>query len=56
MKGIWLGVQGGTERTLDLLGKCREGGMDVSAVWIQDWEGRRITSFGKRLQWDWRWD
>ena len=30
--------------------------MDVSAVWIQDWEGRRITSFGKRLQWDWRWD
>lgn len=56
MKGIWLGVQGGTERTLELLGKCREGGMDVSAVWIQDWEGRRITSFGKRLQWDWRWD
>ena len=56
MKGIWLGVQGGTERTLELLDRCREGGMDVSAVWIQDWEGRRITFFGKRLQWDWRWD
>ena len=56
MKGIWLGVQGGTERTLELLNRCREGGMDVSAVWIQDWEGRRITSFGKRLQWDWRWN
>ena len=30
--------------------------MDVSAVWIQDWEGKRVTSFGKRLQWDWRWN
>jgi sulfoquinovosidase len=56
MKGIWLGVQGGTEKTLELLNRCRNGGMDVSAVWIQDWEGRRITSFGKRLQWDWRWN
>ena len=56
MKGIWLGVQGGTEKTLELLNRCRDGGMDVSAVWIQDWEGRRITSFGKRLQWDWRWN
>ena len=56
MKGMWLGVQGGTERALSLLKKCREGGMDVSAVWIQDWEGKRVTSFGKRLQWDWRWN
>ncbi len=56
MKGIWMGVQGGTEKTLELLNLCRDGGMDVSAVWIQDWEGRRITSFGKRLQWDWRWN
>ena len=21
-----------------------------------DWEGKRVTSFGKRLQWDWRWN
>lgn len=56
MHGMWLGVQGGTERALSLLDKCRRGGMDVSAVWIQDWEGKRVTSFGKRLQWDWRWN
>ena len=56
MKGLWLGVQGGTERAQALQQRCREGGMDVSAVWIQDWEGRRVTSFGKRLQWDWRWN
>lgn len=56
MRGLWLGVQGGTERATSLLQKCRDGGMDVSAVWIQDWEGKRVTSFGKRLQWDWRWN
>ncbi len=56
MKGIWLGVQGGTERALELLNKCRNGGVEIPAVWIQDWEGKRVTSFGKRLQWDWRWN
>ena len=56
IKGLWLGVQGGTERALECLEKCRAGGMDISAVWIQDWEGKRITSFGKRLEWDWRWN
>ena len=54
-RGLWLGVQGGTERALEMVRRCREGGVDVSAVWIQDWEGKRVTSFGKRLQWDWCW-
>jgi len=56
MQGIWLGLQGGTERVTGILKECRDRGMDVKAVWIQDWEGKRITSFGKRLQWDWRWN
>lgn len=56
MKGLWLGVQGGTRRALELRDRCASGGMDISAVWIQDWEGKRVTSFGKRLQWDWRWN
>ena len=56
MRGIWLGAQGGTERVRGLLDRCRAGGMEIPAVWIQDWEGKRVTSFGKRLQWDWRWN
>ena len=56
MKGLWLGVQGGTARALETAERCRRGGMDVSVIWIQDWEGKRVTSFGKRLQWDWRWN
>lgn len=56
MKGLWLGVQGGTERACALEKRCLEHGVDLSAVWVQDWEGKRVTSFGKRLQWDWRWN
>lgn len=56
VRGMWLGVQGGTETALEKVRACRDGGMDISAVWIQDWEGKRVTSFGKRLQWDWRWN
>ena len=30
-----------------------EKGIKVSGLWCQDWCGKRVTSFGKRLQWDW---
>lgn len=56
MRGLWLGVQGGTDRACEMRDRLLNGGADVSAVWIQDWEGKRVTSFGKRLQWDWRWN
>ncbi len=56
MQGLWLGVQGGSARAREMQARCKEAGIHVSAVWIQDWEGKRITSFGKRLQWDWRWN
>ena len=55
MKGLWLGVQGGTERATALRDRCLAAGVNVSAVWIQDWEGTRQTSFGKRNFWDWKW-
>ena len=55
MAGFWLGVQGGTARALEMRGRCQKAGVPLSAVWIQDWQGKRVTSFGKRLQWDWRW-
>ena len=55
MKGLWLGVQGGTERAAALRDRCLAAGVDVSAVWIQDWEGTRQTSFGKRNFWNWQW-
>lgn len=52
--GLIVGVQGGNERSFGLLDKTIEHGIKVSALWCQDWCGKRVTSFGKRLQWDWQ--
>lgn len=51
--GLIIGVQGGNERSFGLLDKTLEKGIKVSGIWCQDWAGKRVTSFGKRLQWDW---
>ncbi|WP_294148446.1 alpha-glucosidase [uncultured Clostridium sp.] len=52
--GLIIGVQGGNERSFGLLEKTLEHGIKVSGIWCQDWCGKRVTSFGKRLQWDWQ--
>ena len=51
--GLIIGVQGGSERSFGLLEKSLRHGIPVSGIWCQDWCGKRVTSFGKRLQWDW---
>ncbi len=54
--GAILGIQGGTEAVLAKLKKSDSFGMKVAGVWCQDWEGARITMFGKQLMWNWKWD
>lgn len=54
--GVWIGVQGGTDIMLNKLDNALSKGLKVSAVWAQDWEGKRVTYFGKRLMWNWQWD
>lgn len=54
-EGAILGIQGGTKRVLDILETSKQYGIDVSALWTQDWQGINITSFGKRLFWNWAW-
>jgi sulfoquinovosidase len=54
--GLILGVQGGAERSFDLLEKVLDKNIKVSSLWCQDWVGKRITSFGKRLQWNWKYN
>ncbi|QNF27420.1 alpha-glucosidase [Metabacillus elymi] len=54
--GVILGIQGGTEVVEQKLEKALAAGMKVSGVWCQDWQGKRITSFGKRLMWNWQWN
>lgn len=54
--GQILGVQGGTETMLQKYKTAIEHGADVGGLWIQDWEGRRVTAVGKQLFWNWEWD
>lgn len=54
--GVTLGIQGGTEVVEEKLNKALEKGVKVAGVWCQDWQGKRITSFGKRLMWNWEWN
>ncbi|PSL46886.1 alpha-glucosidase [Salsuginibacillus halophilus] len=55
-EGIWLGVQGGTDQVQHKLDRARQKGLKVGALWCQDWQGKRVTSFGKRLMWNWKWN
>lgn len=52
--GMILGIQGGREETSSKLQDARDAGVKVSAIWCQDWEGIRMTSFGKQLFWNWK--
>lgn len=54
--GVWLGMQGGTENIQKRLLGAKNKDVAVSAIWAQDWEGIRMTSFGKQLMWDWKVD
>lgn len=55
-EGLILGVQGGTEEVREKIGTARAAGVELAAVWIQDWVGQRTTSFGERLWWSWTLD
>ena len=52
--GTWLGIQGGPKRVDSILNIIQKTGNPVSAIWIQDWVGKRQTKFGSRLQWHWQ--
>ncbi|WP_179228908.1 alpha-glucosidase [Parenemella sanctibonifatiensis] len=55
-EGAVLGMQGGSEEVRRKLAAAREAGAVISGVWLQDWTGRRTTSFGDRLWWTWQVD
>jgi sulfoquinovosidase len=52
-KGAILGLQGGKEKVERIIRETISHGTPVTAIWIQDWVGKRKTIIGSRLQWDW---
>ena len=56
LDGVILGIQGGTDITVEKVQRAKAAGVSVAGAWCQDWQGIKMTSFGKRLQWDWQWN
>ncbi len=54
--GEILGIQGGTAIMDKKVQTALDHDMKVAGVWIQAWEGRRVTAVGKQLFWNWEWD
>ena len=54
--GTWLGMQGGKDKVLKEIQRAKKAGNPVTALWIQDWVGKRKTYFGSRLWWNWQVD
>ena len=52
--GTILGIQGGADRVKQLVKDAKDYGNPVSAIWIQDWVGKKQTNIGSRLRWEWK--
>ena len=55
-RGAILGLQGGTEKVRQVVAEMQAAGTQISGVWLQDWVGKRQTSFGSQLWWTWQLD
>lgn len=51
--GAILGLKDGL-RSFERMERIIASGAEVTGLWCEDWVGLRVTSFGKRLFWDWR--
>lgn len=54
--GMILGIQDGTDVCHDKMHRMKKAGAKINGIWAQDWEGQRITKFGKQLFWNWSYD
>lgn len=55
-EGGVVGMQGGTERVREVWSELRERDTPLAGFWLQDWVGKRVTSFGEQLWWNWELD
>ncbi len=55
-RGAIVGMQGGTQAVRRVLGRLDELSVPIAAFWLQDWQGQRVTNFGKQLWWNWELD
>jgi alpha-glucosidase len=56
LSGAVVGLQGGTEKVLEIYKDLESLDTPIAALWLQDWVGQRKTSFGTQLWWNWELD
>jgi len=54
--GAIIGMQGGTKAVLEKFEALKKSGTPMGGFWLQDWVGKRKTSFGSQLWWNWELD
>lgn len=52
--GTILGIQGGADEVRQRVKDAQSFGNPISAIWIQDWVGKKKTPIGSRLHWEWQ--
>ena len=52
-RGAWVGMQGGTAKVRAVWEKLDMRKTPLAAFWLQDWVGKRKTSIGSQLWWNW---
>jgi hypothetical protein len=53
LRGAVIGLEGGTDQVTEILKTLRDHDVDVSALWLQDWSGVNVDTFGERVEWNW---
>jgi sulfoquinovosidase len=56
LSGAVVGLQGGTDKVLEISKRLEALDTPVAAFWLQDWVGQRQTCFGTQLWWNWELD
>ncbi|MCP4136007.1 MAG: alpha-glucosidase [bacterium] len=54
--GAVIGLQGGTDEVYEKLEMLKNFDTPIAAFWLQDWVGKRKTSIGSQLWWNWELD
>lgn len=52
-RGAVVGMQGGSANVRRVWAELQKRGTPISALWLQDWVGRRKTVIGSQLWWNW---
>lgn len=55
-QGAIIGMQGGSEAVRKAWQETKDYNIPVAGFWLQDWVGKRKTSFGSQLWWNWSLD